>query len=148
MSGMSWNSAPSYKPVNTYFGSPDICMPSSKPEFGFNMPPMTKNAPAMDCGVNFKPECNESVAHVLRGLNAAVSLLLDERRPNCRPNDCSPKQDSWCFPQLEYVPVSLPNDCWQPEPSWNAPLPDWKFDDYTVTQVQQMGRRFSDFLCN
>lgn len=95
-----------------------------------------------DCGINFGKECNDSVEHIIRGLNSAVSLMLDPQADRCAPNIPVQKQDSWCFPEVNYTNIQ-----WIENNYWNEPQPVWQFDPQCVETTKSVTKKFSDFFC-
>ncbi len=94
-----------------------------------------------DCGINFGKECNDSVEHIIRGLNSAVSLLLDPCADKCAPNIPVQKHGSWCFPEVNYTNVN-----WVENNYWAAPQPTWNYDQCQET-TKTVTKKFSDFFC-
>lgn len=95
-----------------------------------------------DCGINFGKECNDSVEHIIRGLNSAVSLLLDPHADKCAPNIPYPRHASWCFPQVNYTNVQ-----WTENNYWSQPQPVWHFDQKCHETTKSVTKKFSDFFC-
>lgn len=114
-----------------------------------NMPHQLNMQPKMqpqyyyaDCGINFGKESNDSVEHIIRGLNSAVSLLLDPCADKCAPNIPPQKHDSWCFPEVNYTNVQ-----WNEYNTWTAPPPVWNFDQQAKESTKTVTQKFSDFFC-
>lgn len=95
-----------------------------------------------DCGIQFGKECNDSVEHIIRGLNTAVSLLLDPHADKCAPNIPAHRHGSWCFPDVNYTNIK-----WIENNYWSQPQPDWHFDNQCRETAQSVTKKFSDFFC-
>lgn len=95
-----------------------------------------------DCGINFGKDCNDSVEHIIRGLNSAVTLLLDPAADKCCPNIPPPKHDSWCFPEVNYTNVQ-----WNEYNTWTTPQPIWNFNQQAVESTKHVTQKFTDFFC-
>lgn len=95
-----------------------------------------------DCGINFGKDCNDSVEHIIRGLNSAVSLLLDPCADRCAPNIPVQKHGSWCFPEVNYTNIQ-----WTENNYWSQPQPVWHFDQQCRETTKTVTKKFSDFFC-
>jgi hypothetical protein len=120
--------------------------PIGNQPLGFSLPNQPHVQPKYyyaDCGMNFGKESNNSVEHIIRGLNSAVSLLLDPCADRCKPNIPSHNHGSWCNPPNNYTKYE-----WTQNNYWCHPQPNWNFDDRCRETAKCVTQKFSDFFCS
>jgi hypothetical protein len=136
------NNAPFY-PANSAPTPNGYPIGNQPPRFSLpTYPNMQPNYYYGDCGIQFGAGCNDSVEHIIRGLNSAMGLLLDPCADRCKPNIPSHHQASWCNPPDNYTKYE-----WNQNNYYSYPQHIWVLDDKCKETTKHVSKKFSDFFC-